>query len=97
MLAARRRVQEPLLSCSFRPNALPHARLGLAIAARAVPSAVERNRIKRQIRESFRRRFGNLPPLDLVLMARPGAAALTNAALRAQCEGLWRRLPAPHN
>ena len=97
VLAEGRRVQDKLLTCAFRANALPHARLGLAIAARAVPKATDRNRVKRQVRESFRGRFRDLPPLDLVVLARPGAAGASPDALRQQCESLWRRLPAQHN
>jgi ribonuclease P protein component len=93
VFAAGRRIQEKWLTAAFRPNALPHARLGLAISARAVPHAVQRNRIKRQVRESFRRRLGDLPALDLVVLARPGAAKAGTPLLRAEIDRIWGRLP----
>jgi ribonuclease P protein component len=36
------------------PNDVGHARIGMVVAKRLVPGAVDRNRIKRKIRENFR-------------------------------------------
>lgn len=71
---------------------LDTARLGLAISARSVPRAVDRNRIKRAARESFRRNRTTLPPRDLVVLARNGAATAKVADLRATLERLWQKL-----
>lgn len=78
----------------YRPNGLPHARLGLAISKRASKLAVERNRLKRLLRESFRRIRDQLPPVDVVVMARDQAVSLSNADLLAEADALWRRLAA---
>jgi ribonuclease P protein component len=93
VLAAGRRVQERFLTCAFAANALAHARLGLAVSARAVPQAVQRNRIKRQVREAFRRQWPQLPALDLVVLARGGAGTAASPQLRVELDALWRRLP----
>jgi ribonuclease P protein component len=77
----------------WRPNGLDHARLGLAISKRVSKRAVERNRIKRLVRESFRRTRLGLPPIDLVVMAREAAAGVPGTELLAELEALWRRLP----
>jgi ribonuclease P protein component len=71
------------------PNEISHARIGLSIAARTVSKAVERNRIKRIIRESFRRRQEQLPAVDIVVNARSGIASVDNDGLRTSLEHHW--------
>jgi ribonuclease P protein component len=57
-----------------RPNGGPHPRLGLAVG-KGVGGAVVRNRVKRLLREAFRRSRGSLPPAhDLVVVAKPGGS-----------------------
>ena len=53
-----------------RTNNLDYARLGLAVPKKHVHKAVERNRIKRVIRESFRHRKQKMLGLDLVVLIR---------------------------
>lgn len=67
-------------------------RLGMAISRKAAGDAVQRNRLKRLVRESFRRRRLDLPALDVVVMARPAAAAATNGRLLQSLTHLWERL-----
>ena len=56
------------------------ARLGLSVSRR-VGGAVERNRIKRLLREAFENEQASLPSgLDLVVVARPDAADLDSLA-----------------
>jgi len=58
-------------------------RLGL-VAGRKVGQAVRRNRIKRLLREFFRRHQELLPPGDIIIMAKKGAADLTYAQVQAE-------------
>lgn len=58
-----------------RPNSLAYARLGMVIAKRLLPRAVDRNRVKRCVRETFRLQRFDLPACDFVvrLIAKPVA------------------------
>lgn len=67
-------------------------RLGLAIAKKCARRAVDRNRLKRIVRESFRRHRSLLYHLDCVALCRAGTAALPNARLFASLEAHWQRL-----
>ena len=55
------------------PNARGHARLGMVVAKRQLPRAVDRNRIKRCARASFRLLLPELPACDFVVrvLAKP--------------------------
>jgi ribonuclease P protein component len=75
-----------------RPNQREHPRLGLVIAKKHIRLAVDRNRVKRIIRESFRLHRPQLPALDIVVLARPKLGQLDNAELHATLEQLWRKL-----
>ena len=92
MLSGGSRLNEKLLTAVVKANGLTQARLGLAISARSVPRAVDRNRIKRQARESFRMNRSSLPARDVVVLARAGAAKAGARELRATLERLWQIL-----
>lgn len=85
-----RRHGDRYFSFVFAPGQGPAARLGLAISRKVSRRAVQRNRIKRLVRECFRRR-PDLPVVDIVVMARPGAAACDNRELTASIEALLER------
>jgi len=66
-------------------------RLGITVSRR-VGAAVERNRIKRVVREWFRRERGGLAPgVDLVVIARSAAAGCGSAELGAALTEAARR------
>lgn len=70
------------------------ARLGVALAKRSIPLAVDRNRIRRQLREAFRLRQPELAGRSLVFTAKPEAAGAPNPALRADIDRLLARAAA---
>ena len=75
------KVSHPSLLLLVRvTGATSPARLGLVIAKKHVRLAVQRNRVKRQLRESFRRHQQVLVGLDIVVLARPGLGKLDNGA-----------------
>ncbi|HUA80800.1 MAG TPA: ribonuclease P protein component [Dyella sp.] len=80
-------------SVRYRQNDVGQARLGLAISKRVSKLAVDRNRLKRLVRESFRRARHRLPPVDLMVMAREQACDVPGPALLAELDALWRKLP----
>ena len=69
-----------------------YARLGLAIAKKSLRKAVDRNRIKRLARESFRLRQAGLGSVDFVVMARPSARQADLKTLRRALEKHWTSL-----
>ena len=74
------------------PNNLTHPRLGLAIAKKSVKRAVDRNRIKRSARESFRLLQHEISALDFVVMARREAAVESSKVLQASMDKHWLKL-----
>jgi ribonuclease P protein component len=76
----------------FRTNTVGHARLGLALAKRIIPKAHDRNRVKRMVRESFRTR--QLPPIDVVVLARKGVENINNSITIAKLSKAWDKLSA---
>ena len=67
-------------------------RLGLAVAVRAAGGGVERNRLRRIIRESFRLHQHELPSVDLVVSARGRAKDAPGSELHASLSELWKKV-----
>jgi ribonuclease P protein component len=67
-------------------------RLGLSIAARVAGNAVQRNRIKRQVRESFRHQQQALGGFDIVVGVRNGVRGIGKSDLRESLAGLWQQV-----
>ena len=62
------------------------ARLGLVVGKRVLPEAHERNRVRRVLRETFRRKRSQLQPMDLVVQVIPDD--VSSKAIRASFEVL---------
>tara|TARA_R110002073_G_scaffold44946_7_gene124370 strand:+ start:532 stop:894 length:363 start_codon:yes stop_codon:yes gene_type:complete len=75
-----------------RANDLDLPRLGLAISRRSAARAVDRNRLKRLVRENFRTSAVRLHPVDIVVQATPSARHRTNALLLKALDEAWHRL-----
>jgi ribonuclease P protein component len=90
--AAGKRLGNEFFTVNAQPNGLGCARLGMSIAARILRRAVDRNRVRRQIRESFRVHQLGLPAIDIVIGARAGVLAADNAQLRGALEKLWLKV-----
>lgn len=85
----------------MRPNALPHARLGVVAAKRLAPRAVTRNTVKRAAREAFRQ--AALPPFDCIVRLiapvngkrNPATSSSLKTLLRAELMQLFASLAQP--
>lgn len=76
-----------------RPNQLENARLGLIVARKQLKRAVDRNRIKRIIRESFRLGQDKLKGLDFVVILRCDIFKEKNSgSVREVLEQQWREV-----
>ncbi|MEM6453914.1 MAG: ribonuclease P protein component [Acidobacteriota bacterium] len=78
------------LTVHVHPNDVGHARLGIT-ASRKVGKAVIRQRLKRRIREIFRRwpQRAQLPAADLVVHLRPKIGDVPFDALRVELDRLF--------
>ncbi|MEM7165922.1 MAG: ribonuclease P protein component [Planctomycetota bacterium] len=88
-----RRARSSHMHVVAAPNDLDIARLGLAVSRR-VGNAVVRNRVKRRIREIFRRNRAALPVADLVVIPFASFAQLDFAAMRTELLRLAERAAA---
>jgi len=90
----RRAIRGKLLTVHYqpRPDSGNGARLGLVVAKKYLKRAVDRNHVKRIIREQFRCLRGGLPALDLVVRLTVKSAAIDPKLLAAEVIVLLNRL-----
>lgn len=74
----------PYFAIFRKSNGLVQSRLGLIVGKKALRRAIERNRVKRVLRESFRLQQTQLSGLDLVVIVYPDIRKLSKSELR-QC------------
>ncbi len=90
-----KRVRTPLLEVRVLASLLRHHRLGLVVP-RHKHTAVDRNRLKRRLRELMRETWPTpleaMSPADVVLYALPSAYAADFTALRGEVTVLATRL-----
>lgn len=86
------KVSNKTLLILARQNTLGISRLGLVVSKKNVRHAVQRNRVKRVTRESFRLQQHTIPAMDIVVLARHGLGELSNAQLHTELNRLWRSL-----
>jgi ribonuclease P protein component len=89
---AAKRAGDRHLTIFYTANELNHPRLGLAVSKKVSKLAVDRNRIKRLARETFRLKQSQLQFADFVVLAKPSAVKEDNAVLIASFNKLWKKL-----
>ena len=76
------------------PNTKGHPRIGVTISKKRAKRAVDRNRVKRVTRESFRQHQNLSCPVDIVVLARSHTSRMTNAELFDQLAVIWSKIAA---
>jgi len=86
------KVAHPHLLLLARPNQCSHPRLGLVVAKKHIRHAVDRNRVKRVVRNTFRLAQEQLDSLDIVFLARQGMGTLSAGEQTVLLQQSWQRL-----
>jgi len=92
LLSARCKSSDRSVMVLSRPNGLTRARLGIAVPKKQVRLAVNRNRLKRRVREFFRRHKPKLAGFDMLVIVRKPACELTGIQFRDLLEFHWARI-----
>jgi ribonuclease P protein component len=95
VFAKSKRSADEFFTILYRPSDSSSARLGFAISAKRVRTAVGRNRLRRLVRESFRAVQSDLQGLDIVAIAREQANRADKATLRQSLSRHWAILAPP--
>jgi len=85
------RSRDKLFTVLCRDSKDETARLGMAISKKHCRKATQRNRIKRVVRESFRKNQQQLAGLDIVVINQPAAAKADNGSMNDSLEQHWQR------
>jgi ribonuclease P protein component len=72
-------------------------RLGIIVAKKHVKLSVQRNRIKRLMRESFRAVSQPIENLDMVILAKQGTGSTDNPSCLSEINDLWKKLSRKQN
>jgi ribonuclease P protein component len=94
VFADARRLGDAGFTLLVRENEAGSARLGLAISRKCARRAVDRQRIKRLVRESFRQHRQGLAHVDIVVMCRPVVNEWDDDRIRTSLQRFWARLSA---
>jgi ribonuclease P protein component len=87
-----RKLHQAHLMAFIRSNEESQARIGMAITKKKVPTAVERNRVKRHIREQFRHCAAQLKTYDIVFIVKKPINDLDNKELINEINAIFKKI-----
>ncbi|WP_199506977.1 MULTISPECIES: ribonuclease P protein component [unclassified Psychrobacter] len=90
--APERKLHQTHLMAFVRDNEAEHARLGMAITKRKVPTAVMRNTLKRHIRESFRKKNSLLKNKDIVFIVKKPIDSLSKKEINLEINNILKKI-----
>ena len=91
VLRRGKKLFNPLFLLFVLPNQHAQTRLGITVSKKVSKRAVDRNRIKRQMREFFRLNQLLGPNCDVVMVANPAACSKDNRQIRQALEQVWHK------
>lgn len=90
--APEKKIHQSHLMAFIKKNEVGHARLGMAITKKKVPTAVKRNVIKRQAREGFRLQSHELLDVDIVIIIKKPLNGLSKKELKNQIFNIFKKI-----
>lgn len=90
------KISQQYLMILCRLNQKEHARIGIIVGKRVANNAVDRNRIRRIVRDSFRLNQKKLVGWDIIVIARQQCDTLSREKIRKGIDNLWEKLLAYH-
>ncbi|MBA3581455.1 MAG: ribonuclease P protein component [Gammaproteobacteria bacterium] len=92
VFANAQRFSTQTLIVLYSPTEALQPRVGLAISKKVARLAVQRNIIKRYVREFFRQNQFHIGSYDLVFLGKPSAGQASRTEIRQSLDYLWRKL-----
>ena len=92
VFSARKNLHSSYYTLYFQKNTLEHPRLGIIASKKNIRLAVERNRIRRIVRETFRQSKIAPNGIDIVIVVKREAKGVNRKELRECLEQLVMRL-----
>ena len=89
----RKRIASKFLVMRFKPNKLDFPRLGLIVAKKTVKLSVNRNYMRRVLRELFRLSQHEIASLDLVIQVQKNFEKPDFSVIKKEFDGLLSKLP----
>ena len=89
---AAKKISTRWFTILYRPSQYECPRLGLVISKKSAKRAVDRNQIKRYLRETFRLSQHDIQKFDIVVMSKKGITDADQQLLVSELGYIWRKL-----